>query len=154
MSVGDVVGLSIPCICNRCRPLVLILPPERTIDHFFPGPILGKMARYSALLGRRIESDLPSRRYSPARDRQLGGGLRQVHLPRRELPAKGKRQDVPLGNSVSLYRSIEMNVRRRPKPNASMNESKESTTEPAREPGAFQLKNRPANSIQRPPISV
>jgi hypothetical protein len=31
-----------------------------------------------------------------------------------------------------------------PKLNASMNESKESTTEPAREPGAFQLKNRPA----------
>jgi len=31
-----------------------------------------------------------------------------------------------------------------PKLNASMNESKESTTEPAREPGALHLKNRPA----------
>jgi len=28
LSVGDEVALSIPCICNRYRPLVLILPPQ------------------------------------------------------------------------------------------------------------------------------
>jgi len=74
--------------------------PRTTIDHFFPGPIL-KNARYSALLGRRIEVTTSRDIVLPAT-----ANLRrtqQVHLPRESYQQKGNVKTFPLGNSVSLY---------------------------------------------------
>src|SRR5882762_7729447 len=64
---------AIPRICSRYRPLVLFLPPKRTIvgsharrDNCFYGPVLSPF-------GTSDRCDLPCRRYSLARDGQPGG---------------------------------------------------------------------------------
>jgi len=101
------------------------------------------MARYSALLGRRIEVTYRAGDIVlPATGNLAADSGKSIFLEesyQQKGNVKTFRWEIPYPCIVQLNECPEG-----PKLNASMNESKESTTEPAREPGALRLKNRPA----------
>jgi hypothetical protein len=132
-----------PRICSRYRPLVLILPPKRTIDAPYSRRHTYGMARYSGLLGRRIEVTYRAGEIVlPATGNLAADSGKSIFLEesyQQKGSVKTFRWEIPYPCIIQLNECPEG-----PKLSDSMSKSHEETAESAREPGALQLKNRPA----------
>lgn len=101
------------------------------------------MARYSSILGRRIvvtyrAGDI----ILPATGNLAADSGKSIFLEesyQQQGNKKTFRWEIPYPCIVELHECPEI-----PKPSASINESREASTEPARQPGALEPKTRPA----------
>jgi hypothetical protein len=131
----------ISCISSRCRPLVLIPPTQRTIvGPQAPRDNLG-MARYSALLGRRIEVTYRAGDIVlPATGNLAADSGKSIFLEesyQQKGTVKTFRWEVPYPCIVQLSECPEG-----PKLNASLNGAKGPAAQSALEPSALRLKDR------------
>jgi len=134
----------ISCICNRYDSLVLIgLHPTYYCPLALLISILPSMARYSTLLGRRIEETYRDGEIIlPASGSLAADSGKSIFLEESYKQKNGMktfRWEIPYACIVQLNECPEM-----PRPSASLNEPREAAAESAPNNAAFELKKNPA----------
>ena len=101
------------------------------------------MARYSSILGRRIVVTYRAgEMYLPATGQLAADSGKSIFLEesyRQQGKVRTFRWEIPYPSIVELHECPEI-----PRPSASLKEPREASAESALQPGALELKNRPA----------
>jgi hypothetical protein len=121
----------------------MLIPLSYYCLHGTVTAILPSMARYSAILGRRIVVTYRAGEIAlPATGELAADSGKSIFLEesyRQQGKIKTFRWEIPYPSIVELRECPEI-----PRPSASVNEPREAGAEPARQPNALELKNRPA----------
>jgi hypothetical protein len=121
--------------------MVRVVPPGRTIDSPYPGHQTRRMARYSSLLGRRIEVTYRAGDIVlPATGTMAADSGKSIFLEesyQQKGNIKSFRWEIPYACIVQLNEIPEG-----PKPSASLIAPREEGAEAALEPGTLELKKR------------